>query len=58
MAIVLICLNILLIFVTWRFNLVFIFFIDGICIVDLMFITKTMSEAMVHPLVVMLLMSG
>lgn len=56
MAIVLTCLNILLIFVTWSFILVFKFFIDGLCVVDLVFATKTMSGAMVDPLVVMLLM--
>ena len=58
MAIVLICLNVLLIFVTGSFSLVSIFFIDKICEVVLDLATKTMVWATFHPLIVMLLMSN
>ena len=57
-TIVLICLNILLIFITWGLSYVSKLFIDGMCVVALAPATKTMSRATFHPLVVMLLMNA
>ena len=57
-AIVLICLNVLLIFVVGNFILISKLFINGICVMALALATKTVSGATLHPLVVMLLMSG
>lgn len=57
-AIVLICFNVTLVFVTWSFTLVSKLFIDGICEVVLALVAKTMIGATFHPLVAMLLMSG
>ena len=57
-AIMLICLNASLIFVIGSLSVVFIFFIDGICVVPLTPATNTMSGATFQPFVVMLLMSG
>ena len=57
-AIVLICLNIILILVVGSLKLVAKFFIDGIFVVVLALATKNMSGAMFHPLVVMVLMSN
>ena len=57
-AIVLICLNIILILVVGSLRLVAKFFIDGIFVVVLALATKNMSGAMFHPLVVMMLMSN
>lgn len=57
-GIVLICLNALLTFVIGSFSLVSKLFIDGMCIVALELAIKIMSGVTVHPLVVMLLISG
>ena len=60
MAIILICLNVLLIFKLGSLSIVSRFFIDGMCVVTFAFVTNTMSEATFHPLVMtkMLFMSG
>ena len=57
-TIMLICLKVLLIFIIESLLLVSKLFINGMCVVALAPATKTMSGAMFHPLVVMLLMSG
>lgn len=57
-VVALICLNVLLIFVTRFIRFVSKPFIDGICVVALVPATKTTSGAMFHPFVMMLLMSG
>ena len=57
-AIMLICLNVLLILVIGSVNVVSSFFIDGICVVPLAPAASTMSEATFQPFVMMLFMSG
>ena len=57
-AIMLICLNVLLIFIIGSLSIVSNLFIDGMCVVALAPMTNTMSGATFHPLVMMLLMSG
>ena len=52
------CLNVLPIFVTKIFSFISRLLIDGICVVALAHATKSMIGATLHPLVVMLLMSG
>ena len=47
-----------LIFVKGSLSYVFMFFIDGMCVVALAHATSTMSGATFHSLVMMLLMSG
>ena len=47
-AIVLICLNVLSIFVTWSFSLVSKLSINGMCVVTLTLATKAISGDMVH----------
>ena len=54
----LICLNVLLIFVIGSLSIVSEFFIDEMCVVVLAPATDTMSGATFHPRVMMLLMSG
>jgi hypothetical protein len=54
----LICLNVLLIFMIGSLSIVSKFFIDGMCVMALAFATNTMSGATFHPRVMMLLMSG
>ena len=58
MAIVLICLNVILILMAGSLSIVSKFSIDGMCVVALALATKTMSGATFHPLVKMLLTSG
>ena len=53
----LICLNVLLIFMIGRLNIVSSLFIDGMCVVAFAHVTNTMSGATFHSLVMMLLMS-
>ena len=57
MAIMLICLNVLLIFVVGSLNLVSSAFIDGMCVVALAPAAITMSGATFQPLAMTLLMS-
>ena len=57
-VVVLICLNVLLTFVTRFIHFVSKLFIDGICVVALVSATKTTSGVMFHPFIMMLLMSG
>lgn len=57
-VIVLICLNVLWVFVTRFICFVSKLFIDGICFVALALATRTISGVTFHPLVVILLMSG
>ena len=57
MAILLICLNVLLIFMTGSSSIVSSLFIDGMCVAALAPATNTMSGATFHSLVMMLLMS-
>ena len=57
-AIVLICFDVILVFITGSFTLVSKLFIDGVCEVVLALVAKTMVGATFHPLVAMLLMSG
>ena len=57
-AIVFICLNVFIIFVTGRLTLVSKHCIDSICEVALALVAKTMIGATFHPLIAMLLMSG
>lgn len=54
---VFICLNVLLVFVIGIFGFASKLFIDGMCVVALAPMIKIIIWAMVHPLVVMLLMS-
>ena len=54
----LICLNVLLIFVMGSFNFVSNLFMDGTCVVARALATKTMSKATIHHLVAVLLMRG
>ena len=58
MAMMLICLNVFLIFMTGSLSFVSNFFIDGMCVVALAYAAKTISGATFHPLGVMVLMSG
>ena len=57
-AIMLICLNVLLIFTIGSLSIVYSFLIDGMCVVALAHVTNTMSGAMFHPFAMILLMSG
>jgi hypothetical protein len=54
----LICLNVLLIFMIGSLSIVSSLFIIGMCVVALAPTTNTMSRATSHPLAMMLLMSG
>ena len=54
----LICLNVLLIFVVGSLNLVSSAFIDGMCVVALAHVAITMSGATFQPLAVTLLTSS
>lgn len=54
---VLICVNVLLIFVIGSFKFAPKLFIDGMCVLALVLATNTMSGITFYPLVVMLLMS-
>jgi len=54
-AIMLICLNIFLIFMIGSLSIASSLFIDGMCVVALAPVTKTMSGATFHPLAMMLL---
>jgi hypothetical protein len=58
MAIMLICLNVLLIFVVGSLNLVSSAFMDGMCVVALAPVANTMSGATFHPLTMTLLTSN
>ena len=58
MAIMLICLNVLLIFMVGSLNLVSSAFIDGMCVVALAHVAITMSGATFQPLAVTLLTSS
>ena len=58
MAIMLICLNVLLIFMIGSVNIVSKFFIDGICVVPLAPVANTTSGVNFQPFVMMLFMSG
>ena len=57
-VIMFICLSVFLIFAIGILRFVSKLFIDGLCVVDLAPATRTISGAMFHPLIVMLLMSG
>ena len=57
-AIMLICLNVLLIFMIGSLSILFSLFIDGMCVVALAPAANTMSGVTFHPLAMMLLMSG
>ena len=54
----LICLNVLLIFIIGSLSIVTSLFIDGMCVVALAHATNTMSGVTFHPLAMMLLMSN
>ena len=56
--ILLICLNVLLIFITWNLSCDSKLFIDGMCVVALALATKTMSGTTFPSFVVILLMSS
>lgn len=58
MTIVLICLYVVFIFVTWGFNLIYRFIIDGMFMVVLALDVKITSGTTFHPLVSMLLISS
>ena len=57
-AIMLICLNVLLVCVIGSVSVVSNFFIDGICVVPLAPATSTMSGATFQPFVIRLFLSG
>ena len=57
-AIVFVCLHVFFIFVARNFNLIFGFFIDGMCMVALAFVVKITSGTTFHSFVLMLSMSG
>ena len=58
MVILLICLNVLLIFVVWSLSFVSSSFIEGMCVVVLAPAASTISGVTFHPLAMILLMSG
>ena len=58
MAILLICLNVILIFMIGSLSFVSKFFIDGMCVVALAHVTSTTSGATFHFFVMKLLMSN
>lgn len=58
MAILLICLNVFLIFVTRILTFVSKFFIDGTCVVALAHVARTMSGATFQALLVMIFTNG